>query len=242
MKVKSITSALVALCMTGPVFAGQTQGASVAKKPADATHAQHAAEKKVAHAVGREFTIPVTGLTADKQTKVQSALTAISEQVYACPKCHAISSAAGTCEGCDATLVAERQPVLDNAKVMADTGMVSFALLPDRRLSLNELDGVLSKDAVSVDKSKMKLTGTSMIALSGLTEDQMPAIEKSFVESKLFSSVHATFDAKAKQVRLQAVAGPNAPTRQAVETVVSGSSLHPRLNDIVLGVVVAPRG
>lgn len=242
MNAKSITSVLVALCMTGPVIAGQAQGTTQQKKP-DAKPAEsvQAASKKPA-ATATEITVPVTGLTADGASKVQGALTEMSAQVWTCAGCHVEEQAAGTCGDCGADLARESLPVLDKVQVAADAGTLRFALRPNRMLSLNELDATLRKNAVAVDGARMPLAGTSTLVLTGLTEKQVAEMEKALVDSKMFASARGTYDAASKQMRIRATAAQAAPTRAAVALMIEQSTLHPRLDDILLGATGAPRG
>lgn len=242
MNAKSITSVLVALCMTGAAIAGQAQGTTQEKKPEAKPAASAQAEPAKAAAATSEITVPVTGLTADGASKVQEALTEMSAQVWTCKGCHVEERAAGTCGDCGGDLARERLPVLDKVQVAADAGTLRFALRPNRMLSLSDLDVALRKSAVAVDGSRMLLPGTSTLVLTGLTDKQIGEMEKALVDSRMFSTARGTYDGQTKEVRIRATAAQAAPTRAAVQLMIEQSTLHPRLSDIVLGGQGAPRG
>jgi hypothetical protein len=241
MNAKSITSVLVALCMTGPVIAGQAQGTTGQKK-ADNPPAESAPAAKKPVAGMQEVAVPVTGLTAEGTEKVQSALTAMTTPVWTCEGCHVEMRSEGACSACGEKLERERMQVVDKVQISQDPGMLRLALRPNRTLSLSELDAALRKASVTVDGTRMMLGGTTTLVLSGLEADQTAAMEKALVDSKMFSSARGTYDEASKETRIQATAAAAAPTRAAVELFVTQSSLHPRLSDIVLGAQGSPRG
>ena len=229
MQGKFISSTILTLLAVTPMIAAQTPKSTTAQTPKSSSPTVEPAIKTV----GTEFRIPVTGLTKDNGAKVQTSLLGMTEDVFVCPTCSKQGDQAGTCGECKVELTVTKKPVFTTA-VAADTGMITVATHPARRLSLNRLDEMLQMNAVEVDDAKFALAGPSTLIVKGVSQDKLAEFEKFLMDSKLFQTVHTKLDPKTAELWIHVVATTNAPTRATIAELFEKSSLHPRLTNVLL--------
>jgi hypothetical protein len=230
---KSLYPIRVSLMASALVFSvcpgfGQTPAA---KAPAPAQ-----GQDQPAKAQGTSLSLPVSGLTKENLSKVESAMAALSKEFYSCAACHVEHAKKGKCPGCGAEMTPHKQALLQESKAAPDKGMVSMRTSPGCEILLSQLDTAMKPAAVKVDGTKMTLTGKSTLLFANVaTQEEAVALGKALTTTGLFQSVLPRFDAATKMARVEVSAGATAPTRAAVDAALEKAGSKLRIADVAWG-------
>lgn len=221
LRTKSLVVA-AALLVSAPLLASQEAGKAKQKDVAKAVPA--------AAVVQQTVSLPVTGLTKEDASKVQTTLTAMTHEMWVCPGCKGMQEEKGTCTSCKKDLVAKAMPVLSRVAPDLQHGTLDFALNEGMHVKLSELERALGSGAVKVDPAKLVLADSTMLYVQGPpSAEAAKKLEQSLKASKLFESMHVEHKADSRDYHIKAVASEEGPTHaalaKAIEAVGDGFKL-----------------
>jgi len=224
LRTRALVLAAVALA-AAPLVAGQqaSQGKQEgAAKPAAASAA-----------VQQTVSLPVTGLTKEETSKVQTALTALQHKMWCCQDCKHIQDEKGTCTSCKKELVAETLPVLSKVTADVQQATLTFVLHEGMRIQLSEVQRTLGTGQVKVDPAKLVLAKDSVLYVQGPpSEEAAKKLEQALKASKLFERVEIQHKADSRDYHVQTVAAAKAPTHAEVTKAVEGVGDGFKLTDV----------
>lgn len=247
---KNISSARAALWAGALVLSsslGLAQTGNPAGKPAAAPQGQDKPAKapeaaaRPPQAPGVQLSLPVSGLAKENAAKVESALTALSREFYACDACHSEHAQKGKCPGCGVEMTAHKAPLLKEAKAAPDKGTVALTTNPGCELKLSQVERALKSASAQIDAAKMTLAGKSVLLFpNAASQEEAMALGKMLADAGLFQTTRANFDAASKSIHVEVSAGATAPTRAAVDAALEKAGSKLRLADVVWGTPAAP--
>jgi len=175
---------LIALAAVGSI----TQAQVPTKQPAKTAEASLTAEPDVS------WRFQVAGLTKDNAPAVKTALTALSVSVYVCDACKVEQMKAGTCSKCSAQLTMAKKPIFSSVAPSPDDSSLALSLVQRRPTHLTEIETVLKKSSVTIDRAKMPLPGTLTFVASGGTPEKMSAVKTALAATAQFEDIQASLN------------------------------------------------
>jgi hypothetical protein len=206
-------------------------------KPAKAPEA---AAAKPAQAESVRLSIPVTGLTKENSTKVESALSSLQREFFVCAAgCKGEHAQKGKC--CDTEMKAEKKPILEEAKAVVDGGSVGLKTTPGSEIALSQVERALKSASVQLDEAKFNLAGKTTLVFSGpASQEEAVALGKALADAGVFQATRAKFDAASKSTRIDVTAGATPATRASVAAALEKAGSKAKLGDVVWGSSAAP--
>jgi len=191
-----------------------------------------ASAKIVKSAERCEVTLPVTGLTAEKEAKVKVALEGLKAEVYRCAGCQGEFRKAGKCPKCDEQLVVSNEVVLDEVSLDVAKSRVSMRTKRGMELRLSALERALRAESVSVDEPKLVVAGEATLVMGGAkTAAQAASIQKAFVDAELFETAHAAVTNG--EVRVRVAANETPWSLERIRDVIGRSETAFKVVDVI---------
>lgn len=238
--IKPVGLGLVAVFALGLSTSAQDKPekpAKPAEKPAQekpgATPATPAAPAQKPMASGDSTVVVVTGLSKENSAASRTALEGITHSVWRCPDCGMSQTDKGTCSMCNKELVAEKSPSLRNVTIDADKGTVAFSLAPGQSVRLTEIESALTGQKVSIPRDKLTIASSSMLVVTGVTEESAKKLETELKNSKLFDTVNTRIVGAGKPAEITVKGGTTPATRAKVEEALAKAGPDFKLIDIV---------
>ncbi len=210
---KSHPVRLVALLLAlAPLAASQT--GATPTKPESKPQTAPEAKPVTPPASDAQPSVPVTGLTTENAPRIESALKAYTSTSYKCEACSDTAFEAGMC--CEKPTKAVTGTALRSVKVDPTSSMVIFAISPGYGVRLTELDRILKKEGVTVQRDKLKLSNDTTITVAGVA-DQAAAdeVRKAINDAKLFDQIDVRTPAGKKEAVIVIRRAGSSPTTEA---------------------------
>lgn len=193
-----------------------------------------------AKAIGMmEFSLPVTGLSAENSAKVQADLIALKGTYYECPGCGHLAAKAGECKGCKVALASKTGPVFEEVAIRDDKGLIDLHLTKAGEVRLTQIEKALKGENVQVRREKIALEPQATLVFEGGTsKDDATALQEAFRTAKHMKAI-AFYQPTTKEILVRMHGSESMHGGESgwttVVTLGSGLAKPLRLTDVIWG-------
>lgn len=180
-----------------------------------------------------EFTLPVTGLSAENSAKVQADLNAMQCTYYECPDCGHVQGTAGECKGCKVALESKTGAIFEKVAAHDDKGTIDLHLTKGGEVRLTQMEKALRDDGVQIQREKIALEPRAILVFEGGTsKEDATALQEALRKDK-HSKAIAFYQPRTKEIRVM-MHGGEVDWSQLTK-LGSGLAKPLRLTDVIWG-------